>query len=320
MKPLKLNIQFFADDNMIAVEFNVNIGKAQEALKVLKREVDENRYVWERYQIETENWEKTADGLSGGIEKLTDVQKKQTEVVENLKRQYELVKAHLGENDSWTRGLAASYEDSRKKLAKTNDAIKQYEEQLYKVTNGIKTADEEIKELGDEITVLSNEIKKGKIAWEDYADETKDWNKTADGLQEKVDNLTDKQKKQEEILEKLNKQYKLAEEHYGENSKEASNYSVKIEELKRELGKTTNELKDYDDKLEKARNGTLDLEDASKNLDGKFTILKGTVANLISDGIKKLATETFEAAKQVLDMGVSFESAFAGEIILRPSC
>ena len=312
MKPLKLNIQFFADDHSIGVEFNVNISKAKEALKVLKREVDENRSIWERYKIETEGWEETANGLSGGIEKLTDVQKKQAEVVENLKKQYELVKDRLGENDSWTRGLAASYEDSRKKLSKTTAEIKQYEEQLNKVVNGTKTADEEIKELGDEIVVLSNEIKKGKIAWEDYADETKDWDKTADGLQKKIDNLTEKQKKQEEILEKLNKQLEIAEEYYGENSKEASNYSVKIEELKRELGKTSNELKDYDDKLKEAKDGTVYLEDASDDLKGKFTVLKGVISQLIADGIKKLASTAVDAAKQMVDAGISFESAFAG--------
>lgn len=201
MKPLKLNIQFFADDHTIGVDFRVNVDEAKKELKKLEKEVKANEHAWKRFTVETEDWDKSAEGLRDGVDKLTKKQESQTKVVENLKKQYELVKDRLGENDQWTANLNERYEKARLELAKTNDELKDY--------------------------------------------------------QKKLDNSTDE---------------------------------------------------------------TKDLEKASDDLNGKFTILKGTVSQLIADGIKKLATTTFEAAKQVVDMGISFESAFAGEIILRPSC
>lgn len=170
------------------------------------------------------------------------------------------------------------------------------------------------------LQILNNEVKKSEYAWKAYAAETEDWEDTSEGLQKKVDALTDKQKKQKEIVENLSKQYKASEERYGENHKLTSRLAKDYEAAKYELAKTNTELKDYTKKLDDANDETDDLSKATDDLEGKFTVLKSTMSQLIADGLKKLASVAIDTAREMVNVGISFESSFAGETILRPSC
>lgn len=312
MKPLKLNIQFFADKPDIGVELNFDISEAKKELKKLGDLVKQSENDIKQFAYSTDEWTESVESLEkqlGNLEKKLDAQNK---VVDETRKRYEFWKKETGENSTATSEWATKLKTAETNVERTKAEIRDYTKKMQELNSDTKIAKDEIGELGDEITVLKNEVKKGETAWKTYTTETKEWDKTADGLQKKVDNLTDKKKKQEDILEKLNKQYKLSEEYLGENSKETSEYAAKVEDAKLELSKTNEELKDYNKKLDDVKNGTVNLEDASEDLKGKFTVLKGVISQLIADGIKKLASTTIDAAKAMVDAGISFESSFAG--------
>ena len=50
----------------------------------------------------------------------------------------------------------------------------------------------------------------------------------------------------------------------------------------------------------------------SSKLSQGFTVMKGVIANLASDAIKRLGREIVDLAKSVVTVGLNFESAFAG--------
>jgi acylphosphatase len=171
MKPLKLNIQFFASDTRIGVEFDVNMAAAKKALQILNNEVKKSEYAWKAYAAETEDWEQTADGLRKKVDALTDKQEKQKKIVENLSQQYKASEERYGENHKLTSRLAKDYEAAKYELAKTTTELKDY-------TNKLDDANNETDDLGDATDSLEGKftVLKGTLS-----------NLIADGLKKLAD-------------------------------------------------------------------------------------------------------------------------------------
>ena len=110
---------------------------------------------------------------------------------------------------------------------------------------------------------------------------------------------------QEKQLEQLKKAHANAVLEYGENSKEAKDLARQIEDLSGELANNKKKLNDAEtaaDQFDKS------LEDTGKSADGAsggFTVLKGALANLVTqginlviDGLKNLGSAAAEAWKE----------------------
>lgn len=121
-----------------------------------------------------------------------------------------------------------------------------------------------------------------------------DWSKSADGLSAKTTQLNkvlDAQKKQ---LSALEDQYALVVKEQGTDSKGAEELKIKINNQKAAVEKTKKELGEYEDALRNVENQTDETEQETKELteatgkanDG-FTVMKGTLSDLVSYGIQK---------------------------------
>lgn len=118
----------------------------------------------------------------------------------------------------------------------------------------------------------------------------------------------DSERKLEEVgkeISVLTKEYKTLTAEQGKGSNEAEKLKAKIDSLKDEYDDLAKEVLEA-----KKANGELD--NSNEKLKEGFTVVKGVIANLITDGIKKLATSMVEAAREVYNAGATFESAFAG--------
>ena len=127
-----------------------------------------------------------------------------------------------------------------------------------------------------------------------------------------LDKLNQELLEQGEKLRLLQTEYKNVVLEQGKNSTEAR-------ELAGEIKSLNSDIKENKDKLNEAETATEKLGDEFNNTEKKtsslsegFTVMKGVIANLISDAIKKLARECVNLAKSVVSTGIEFESAFAG--------
>lgn len=131
---------------------------------------------------------------------------------------------------------------------------------------------------------------------------------------------------QQEELDKLKQRYQALYLTQGEEGDTAKEVAREIEKLSGELKQNKDKLKEaekaadkldqtqeeLDDSADKASDSVKDLGDEAKNTDGKFTIMKGAIANLISNGLTKLIDLAAEAGKKLLEFGKdSVEAAAA---------
>lgn len=161
-----------------------------------------------------------------------------------------------------------------------------------------------------------------------------DWGNSADGVSAKIKQLGSNLKAQKNILSSLESQLDLTVKQYGENSKEADQLRIAINNQRTVINNTERELANYSDKLEELQSGNKDGAKSSKKLgdslddvkdsaesagDG-FTTLKGAIAtfagnaltgmvNGIKSGISSMIGLADETREYRTEMG-KLETAF----------
>lgn len=112
---------------------------------------------------------------------------------------------------------------------------------------------------------------------------------------------------QERELEQLKREYVNACLQFGRNSTEAKQLARQIDTLSEELNENRREVQRYEDAADELDNTMEDVEEEAKDMGDGFTVLKGVIANLITDALRKLVEALKEVAKYTVNAGMSFE-------------
>lgn len=185
-------------------------------------------------------------------------------------------------------------------MAKNNETTTKFKVDISELKKGIQDAQRQIR--------LANSEFKAATAGMD------NWSKSADGLSAKITQLNSVLTAEKAKLESLEKQYALVSKEQGENSKGAEELLIKINNQRAAIGRTENSLSKYEQQLSDVKKEMAgvddeadDTSDALKQVDKSaedasdgFTVMKGAIANLIADGLKKLASATVDTMKTVV--------------------
>ena len=138
-----------------------------------------------------------------------------------------------------------------------------------------------------------------------------DWSSSTEGQQAKLKQLNAVMDAEKQKLSILQEQYKKVVAAQGENSTEAENLKIRMNNQEAAIGKVDKELKDYKEKLKGADDGTKNLtaseekaEKQTENLSGEFSTAKVALGNFIADGLEKgigKLGELADAAKQAYE-------------------
>lgn len=156
-------------------------------------------------------------------------------------------------------------------------------------------------------------IRESKSEFQAAAAGMDDWTKSEDGLRAKINSLnsiTDVQKKKVEALQKnYNNLIKggldPASDRAIQLRTQINNETASLEKNKAEVAKNEKAL----DELGKETDDAAD--SASKAASGGFTVLKGVLANLAADAIRKCIDGLTSLAKNVVAVGIDFDSAMS---------
>lgn len=190
-------------------------------------------------------------------------------------------------------------------MARKDEASYKYSIDISELKKGITDANRKIREAQSEFRAASAAME--------------DWEDTTDGLEAKLKSLDKVQEEEKNKLALVEKQLKLTNEQYGENSAQATNMRIKLNNQQAALNKVVNEYNKYSQRLDDVRaaekeatNAADDLaesfeeaNDAASKTDG-YTMAKDVMSNLMSDGIEKV---TGKIKDMVLELS-SAQSAY----------
>lgn len=213
--------------------------------------------------------------------------------IQEAKRQIKLANAEFNEASSKLDNWAQSIEGVQAKitqLSKKEEAEKKILEELKKKYEAVTEAEGEGSKGAEKLRL---QILNQEAAVNRTQREIERYNETLARLEEESresSSVTSKLKEeisdQEKELEKAKKKYTDLILEQGEGSQEAESLARKIESLSGELQENRTKLSEAERAADEF-DGTLEeLEETSEDVSKGFSVIKGTLANLVADGIK----------------------------------
>lgn len=196
-------------------------------------------------------------------------------------------------------------------MANNNETTTRFNVDISQLKKGIQDAKRQI-------SIANSEFRASSSALEN-------WASSADGVGAKIKQLGTTLDAQETILKNLKQQYEMVAQQQGENSEGAERLMIAINNQQAAINKTKNELSHYSSVLDDIQNGEnetgneseelardLDnLGDSAEDAESGFTVLKGAMANLLAEGIKKCLEGLKELTTELLNDANNAYAQFA---------
>lgn len=260
-----------AKNNETTIKFKVDITDLKRNIQEAQRQIKLANAEFKAASAGMGDWSKSADGLSAKISQLQKTLSSQKSILADYKKQLELVEKEYGANSKEADEMRVKVLNQEAAVKKTESALKGFEKQL------------------DDV---EKEEKQSAEAAEKAA-----------GAYNKLEKEVDDQQKE---LDQLKNAYKQVVVEQGKDSQAAQELAREIDDLSGELKENKDAMRDADkaaDELDRS----LDDIDPEKTASG-FTVLKGALANLAADALRRCVDALKEFAAATLEVGRNFDS------------
>lgn len=241
------------------------------------------------------DWGSSADGVSAKIQQVTKIVELQKSKLTAYKSQLARVQEAYAENgkraDELKQKMTQLIENG---VDPASEEYKQYQKALQDVTKEQEVNKKAANDL--KVTILNQEaaLNTSKRELENYENALTELEQTqtkaADGTKDQktaYESLQNTINEQQQSLDELKQAYAEAVVQYGKNSQEAKDLEGSIKDLSGELATNKQKLKDADKAADDLDNSMKDVDAATEKASDGFTIMKGVLANLAAEGIKR---------------------------------
>ena len=170
---------------------------------------------------------------------------------------------------------------------------------------------EQIKRANQSMTELRSELKLSEAQFAGAGNSVEALTAKKRILQQQLQTSADK-------VEALRQKLQAAKNIYGENATEVSRLKTQLNNAQRQYVETeaaidgvNRELNEQEQETEQATTAMRGLDSAMEKANNGFTVMKGVVANLVSDGIRLLVDGLKEAARYAIVTGMDFEAGMS---------
>lgn len=242
--------------------------------------------------------------------------------------------------------FTAAMQEAKKALSNTNSEFRLTTSTMDKWSTSSAGIEAKLKQLGGQLEANQRILDIYTNAWEEAKEEFGETSPEAERLAKQIENqqikvnkaqvqidkytnqlnqMQAEQKESETATEKLNStieeqeskvaalknEYKDAVLQYGKNSDQAKELAKQIEELSSELAENKKQMNNADKAADEFDRSLDDLDDSTVNVTDGFTVMKGVLANLVTQGINKVIEGVRNLARETFNAGATFESSMS---------
>ena len=288
----------------VTTKYRLDISDFKKNIAIANQSIKESTAEFKKATAGMDNWKKSTDGLQAKIKQLKSILEAQTSKLAEYKKQLEATEKAESENSKRAEALKKKLQElSDAGVKKTSDEYKKYAKAL----GDVEREEESNKKAADalKITIMNQEaaIESTNKDIGKYKDSLNSLEKEQEEAKSATAKLNQEIEKQQNKLDELKRKYQNVALEQGKNSKEAKSLAQEINKLSGELNENKNKLDNAAhsaDKLDKSLK-----VDTKKATDG-FTVLKGALASLVADGIRRALT----GLKELALAGMEYETAF----------
>ena len=210
----------------------------------------------------------------------------------------------MGKWSSSADGVTAKLKQLDSTLTQQKSILANLESQYKIVAKEMGEGSAQAQKLQMQIINQKASIAKTEAAIDKYNNQLSDMQSETGKLNKSIDD-------NEEKLKSLKKAYSDAVLMYGKNSQEAKDLAAQIKDLSGELVQNKSKLQQAEDAADKLDKSMVDLDSSTEKASNGFTVFKGALANLVSQGISRAIEGIKDLAKQTFEVGSSFEAGMS---------
>ena len=245
----------------------------------------------------------------GGVIKLqgeSEYRKALSDITNSLKvvgSELKKVSSLYDKNDTSVEKLSSTNETLTKKLKIQNDALDKARDMLKEAQSGYDKSADSVKEWQQKLEQARAELDRAKSSTEASADEIADLEAKVKECGTELSKAETATAKYDTTVQRWTVEVNNAEAAVNKTTREIDKNEAAIKDLESATDNATDEVDDLSDSMDDLSDSMGDAANKSKKLDGGFTVLKGAMANLVSqginfamDGLRDLAGEAINAA------------------------
>ena len=240
--------------------------------------------------------------------------------------------------------FTAAMQEAKKALSSTNSEFKLTTSTMDKWSNNTAGVEAKLKQLSGQLEANKRILDIYNSAWEQAKKEFGETSPEAERLGKKVEEqqikvnkaqvqinkysdqlnkMQAEQKESETATEKLNKQIDEQQQKVdelkaayknslvGDNAEETKKLAKELKSASEELASMKKQMKDADKAADDLDASLDETDDSARSASEGFTVFKGALANLVSQGISKVIEGVKELARQTFEAGSNFESSMS---------
>lgn len=269
-------VKFTADTK----EYTSNLDSARNTTKNLKAELKLVEAQFKNSGNESEYYTQKQSILERQLEANQQEQ-------EALTQKMEAAKVVYGENstevDKWVRAIMSSQTQAERLKGQLANLIPEVDEN----EQAMAEFDNAMAETDSTMSQLTAEIKLAETQYKATGDKEEYLSQKQKILEQEIEAS---KRKQETLTQKLN----IAKKAYGENSDEARKLATQLTNTHTDVIKLQTEAKSLSDALEENVQDFEEAGESAKKASEGYTVAKGAMANLVSDGVKSLGSALSE--------------------------
>lgn len=227
----------------------------------------------------------------GGVIKLqgeSEYRKALSEITNSLKvvgSELKKVSSLYDKNDTSVEKLSSTNEALTRKLKLQNDALDRARDMLKEAQSGYDKSADSVKEWQQKLEQARAELDKAKNSTEASADEIADLESKVKECETELGKAETTTAKYDTTIQRWTVEVNNAEAAVNKTTREIDKNEAAIKDLEAATDNATDEVDDLSDSMDDLSDSMDDATNKSKKLDGGFTVLKGAMANLVSQGI-----------------------------------
>lgn len=301
-----------ANGDAITTKFKVDISDLKRGITEANKQIKLANAKFKEASSGMQNWSKSADGIRAKLNQLQSVLGSQKSKLTNYQKELERINEASRENGRRADELKEKLRQlADQGVSETSEEYKKYKKAL----NDVEKEQAANKSAADalKVTILNQKAAVNKTTSEidKWSNELEDVEEAQRDAESATGKLTKEIEDQQKELEKLKRKYKdvvLAE---GENSNSARDLAGQIDHLSGDLRENQNRLRDVDNAADDLDRSLEEVERSAEHAGDGFTVMKGALANLVADGIRKAIDALKEFAVECVTVGASFDSAMS---------
>jgi len=281
----------------ITTKFKVDISEFKKGITEANQLIKESNSVFNKSTAGIEDWGNSADGLRAKITQMTTALQAQTQKLEAYQNQLRTAQQYEQKAATNVTELRQALERAKTEYGANSTEVKQLEKQL-------SAAEKTYTSMKSQVSNLTVTLNNQEGTVQKTARELENYKAALTSIESPSKKLVSTMTDQRNELDKLKDKYKDLALAQGRDSDEAK-------ELAAEISRLSTELRENQTRMSGAEQAANELDNALDRVDPQgssqgFTVLKGALSNLVTDGIRKAIEGIKELAKSAIDYESSF--------------